>query len=225
MPKHAYRIGFDVPFEPFGCLDGDRPSGLLVELVGALLDRAGLAHSFVAMSLAETESALQSGAVDGLAYKGVIPERLDRMRFSSTLLVSGAALFARAGQPIGADLGAYHGRAVVTPRKGPLWSQIERDHPAIQRIDGDSYEGSFALLMAGQADAAALNLHAGIAIAQRLHPGRIALPAGPYAPLPIAFAIAKQGPDELLAAIDHALPLAHADGSYRRIHDRWIAAT
>jgi len=215
------RVGFDVPFEPFGLIDAGRATGMLVDLVRALLDRAHVAHEFVAMTLAETEGALFGGTVDALAFKGVTPERRHTMRFSAPLVVSGGATFTRIDDAPATTLAACAGRRVVTPRKGPLWSHIERNHPGIVLVDGESYEGSFDALANDRADVAALNLHAGIAIAQRLHPGRFRLPAEPYMPLEIGFAIAADGPADLLAAVDRALVAARADGTWQRIHDQW----
>ena len=195
-------IGFDVPFEPFGLLIDGRPAGLLVELVSAVLTRAEHPHSFLTMPLAETEAALFSGRVDALAFKGVTPERNATMDFSAPLIVSGAALFTRLGTAIPTNPATLAGQRVVTPRKGPLWAALTRLEPPLVMVDGDSYEGSFDALRDGRADAAALNLHAGLAIAQRLHPGAFTLPAGSYTPLPIAFAVAKGRHTKLLADFD-----------------------
>lgn len=243
-PARAYRIGFDVPFEPFGLLDQGRPTGMLVELVRMLLERAGIAHTFETMPLAETEGALFSGRVDALAFKGVTAPRLSTMTFSEPLIVSGGATFTRPELEPSTDLAVYAGKTIVTPRKGPLWAHIAANYPALRLVDGDSYEGSFTLLASGEADVAALNLHAGIAIARRLFPDQFRLPNAPYTALPIAFAIAKdadgtkgamdaQGsqrakpgekvrPAELIGAINTQLKASHENGSYQRIHDEWL---
>ncbi|MFN0303166.1 MAG: substrate-binding periplasmic protein [Burkholderiales bacterium] len=220
--RRTFKIGFDVPFEPFGLLDDGKPSGMLIELIDTLLTRARVAHEFVSMTLAETEGALFGGRVDALAFKGVTPERLKTMRFSDPLIVSGGATFTRTDARPEPNLRAYAGKTLVTPRKGPLWMNVERNHPDITLVDGDSYEGSFTALIAGKADVAALNLHAGIAIATRLFPGQIRMPSEPYTPLPISFAIAKGGPTALVEAINRELAVARSDGTWQRIHDRWV---
>ncbi|MSQ20509.1 MAG: transporter substrate-binding domain-containing protein [Betaproteobacteria bacterium] len=220
--SRLYQIGYDVPFEPFGVLKNGKPSGMLIELTGHLLIRAGMAHEFLSMTLAETEGALFGGRVDALAFKGITAERLKTMIFSEPLIVSGAATFTLTGTTPRADLGAYAGKTLVTPKKGPMWAHIERHHPSIALVDGDSYEGSFNALVGGQADAAALNLHAGIAIANRLFPGQVTSATTPYTPVTIAFAIAKNGPIELIAAINRDLAIAKSDGTWQRIHDRWV---
>ncbi len=198
---------------------------MLIELIDTLLTRARVAHEFVSMTLAETEGALFGGRVDALAFKGVTPERLKTMSFSDPLIVSGGAIFARTDARPEPNLRDYAGKTLVTPRKGPLWMNVERNHPDITLVDGDSYEGSFTALIAGKADVAALNLHAGIAIATRLFPGQIRMPSEPYTPLPISFAIAKGGPAALVEAINRELAAARSDGTWQRIHDRWVPRT
>jgi ABC-type amino acid transport substrate-binding protein len=217
------RIGFDVPFEPFGLLREGQPAGMLVELVAAMCNEAGIAHHFVTMPLAETEPALLSGAVDALAFKGVTPERLPRMDFSDLLITTGAAIFTRIGSAHSDALEDFYGKTVVSPRKGPMWSFIERQHPALHLIDGDNYENAFAMLADGRADLAALNFHAGCAIARRLFPGQFNLPVTSYVPLPVALAMAKGRHPDLLARLNLALATLRRDGRWQQIHDRWMA--
>jgi len=217
------RIGFDVPFEPFGLLREGQPAGMLVELVAAMCNEAGIAHSFVTMPLAETEPSLMSGAVDALAFKGVTPERLPRMDFSDLLITTGAAIFTRIGTAHSDALEDFYGKTVVSPRKGPMWSFIERQHPALHLIDGDNYENAFAMLADGRADLAALNFHAGCAIARRLFPGQFNLPVTSYVPLPVALAMAKGRHPDLFARLNLALATLRRDGRWQQIHDRWMA--
>jgi ABC-type amino acid transport substrate-binding protein len=219
----ALRIGFDVPFEPFGLLREGQPAGMLVELVAAMCNEAGIAHSFVTMPLAETEPSLMSGAVDALAFKGVTPERLPRMDFSDLLITTGAAIFTRIGTAHSDALEDFYGKTVVSPRKGPMWSFIERQHPALHLVDGDNYENAFAMLADGRADLAALNFHAGCAIAKRLFPGQFNLPVTSYVPLPVALAMAKGRHPDLLARLNLALATLRRDGRWQQIHDRWMA--
>lgn len=216
-------IGFDVPFEPFGLLREGQPAGMLVELVAAMCNEAGIAHSFVTMPLAETEPSLMSGAVDALAFKGVTPERLPRMDFSDLLITTGAAIFTRIGTAHSDALEDFYGKTVVSPRKGPMWSFIERQHPALHLVDGDNYENAFAMLADGRADLAALNFHAGCAIAKRLFPGQFNLPVTSYVPLPVALAMAKGRHPDLLARLNLALATLRRDGRWQQIHDRWMA--
>ena len=218
------RVGFDQPFAPFGFLEDGKPKGMLIELVGAVLERMGRPHAFVPLSLEQSERALLERRVDALAWKGVSPERRKSMDFSAALVVTGGALFTRPGLAPSADLGDYAGLTLVTPRSGPLHLEIERDFPGLKLRDGVSYEGSFNALLAGQADVAALNLHVGLLLARTRYPGKFGLPTAPYIPVPLAFAVAKGTSQELLRSFDAHLAAIKAEGAVERIDVKWLRA-
>lgn len=203
--KQMVRIGFDHPFQPFAYLEGEKPRGSLIELVEAVMTHAGLALEWAPMTLDQTEPALYSGAVDALAFKGVTPERAPTMDFSATLTISGAALFRAKGLRESDDPGNFPGLRAATPRRGPLAAQFARDYPDVELVLVDSYESAFEALVKGEVQLAALNFQAGIQIANDLHPGRVGLPRAPYAPLPLAFAVAKGRHAELLVRFNAAL--------------------
>jgi ABC-type amino acid transport substrate-binding protein len=220
----SYRIAFDTPFQPFGFMRDGRPAGMLIELVGAGLERAKLPYEWAPMSLEACEPALYSGEVDALAFKGVIPERFDKMDFSEPLLISGAALFRRPGAPDSDDPRAFAGLRVVTTRKGPFAGQLARDYPELQLVLVDSQEASFETLVAGGAEAAAQNFHSGRQMANELHPGKLLMPRSPYSRLTVSMAVAKGKSQDLLQRFDRALDAMQQDGSATRIIERWLPA-
>lgn len=215
------RIGHDVPFEPFAVIEDGRSTGLIIDLVAEALRRAGIGHRFVPLALDASEGALADGTVDALAFKGVSPERQAKMDFSADIVETGGALFARAGAP-GTALKDFAGKTVVTPRRGPLVAQLARLAPDIVVVPTTSYEESLDLVLAGRADAAALNFQAGLRLARAKYPGGFALPAAPFVALPLAFAVAKGRNGELLARVDAALAGMRADGSFAAIEQRWL---
>jgi len=216
------RIGFDNPFAPFGFVADGRPKGMLIELVGAVLERAGRPCEFVPLPLDQSERALLERRVDALAWKGVGPERRRFMDFSEALVVTGGALFTRPGLAPSADLGDYAGLTVVTPRCGPLYAQIESGFPGLRLRDGVSYEDSFDALLAGQADVAALNLQVGLLLARTKYPGRFGLPTVPCIPVPLAFAVPKGASNELLGRFGVHLAALKAEGTAERIAEKWL---
>jgi polar amino acid transport system substrate-binding protein len=216
------KLGFDVPYEPFGMLVDGKPVGMMVDLVGTLLTRAGVAHEFVTMPLADTEPALLSGAVDGLVFKGITPARQAIMDFSAPLIVSGGAAFVRKGGVSSSRLADYAGKSVVTTREGPLWRQIEALQPDIRLVAAAHYEDALESVLAGTADMAALNRVVAIALIQRRYRDRFELPADPFIPLSTGFAVRKGTHGELLATVNVQLERARADGTWQRIHDRWL---
>ena len=218
----ALRIGLDVPYEPFGLMQDGQVTGMLVQLVGMLLDGLGLAHRFVPMPLADTEPALADGRVDALAYKGITPARLASIDFSAPIMISGGATFTRPGLSPSDDLRQFDGMRVVTTRHGPLWRHLETAHPSLQLLPAAHYQQALEMVLRGEADLAALNMHAGRAIAQRLFPGQLGLPQLPYMPLRTGFALRRGSHPELLLRFNAALAAARADGRWQAVHDRWV---
>lgn len=216
------RVGFDQPFAPFGFVEDGKPKGMLIELVGAVLERVGRPFEFVPLSLEESERALLERRVDALAWKGVSAERRKSMDFSAALAVTGGALFTRPGLASSTDLDDFAGLTLVTPRGGPLHAQIEREHPGVRLRDGVDYEGSFDALVAGQADVAALNLQVGLLLARRKYAGKFGLPTAPFVPVPLAFAVPKGASQELLRSFDAHLAALKAEGAAERIAEKWL---
>lgn len=224
MPAQAQtlRIGHDAAFPPFAMVENGRASGLILEIVAEAMKRMKREFAFAVLTLDEADSALTDGKVDALAFKGDTPERRARMDFSAPIVVSGGALFPRAGSPISKDLKDFAGKRIVTPRRGPLYAQIAKSAPDVKLAESTSYAESFEMVIAGKADAAALNLQAGLRMARKSYPGAFALPSEPYIAVPLSFAVAKGKNAELLKDFDATLAAMKADGSFKATEDRWL---
>lgn len=226
IPMHAQaqtlRIGHDAAFEPFAMVENGRATGLILEIVAEAMKRMKRDFAFAVLTLDEADSALTDGKVDALAFKGDTPERRARMDFSAPIVVSGGALFARAGSPVSKSLEDFAGKTIVTPRRGPLFAQIAKAAPDVKLAESTSYAESFEMVIAGKADAAALNLQAGLRMARKSYPGAIALPSEPYIAVPLSFAVAKGRNAELLRSFDATLAAMKADGSFKAIEEKWL---
>ena len=157
-----------------------------------------------------------------LAYKGITPARLASIDFSEPIMISGGATFTRPGLLPSADLRQFDGMRVVTTRHGPLWRHLQTEHPALQFLPAEHYQQALEMVLRGEADLAALNMHAGRAIAQRLFPGQLGLPQLPYMPLRTGFALRRGAHPELLLRFNAALAAARADGRWQAVHDHWV---
>jgi polar amino acid transport system substrate-binding protein len=224
MPLRAetIRIGHDASFEPFAMVENGRSTGLILDIVAEAMKRAKLDFTYVVLSLDESETALVDGKVAALAFKGDTPERRGRMDFSAPIVLSGGALFARAGAPASKSLKDFAGKTVVTPRRGPLFAQIAKAAPDVKLLESTSYAESFEMVIAGKSDAAALNLQAGLRMARRSYPGKFALPSEPYIAVPLSFAVAKGRNADLLKTFDATLAAMKADGAFKAIEERWL---
>jgi polar amino acid transport system substrate-binding protein len=216
------RIGHDAAFEPFAMVESGRATGLILDIVAEAMKRMKRDFAFAVLTLDEADSALADGKVDALAFKGDAAERRARMDFSAPIVVSGGALFPRAGTPASKRLEDFGGKTVVTPRRGPLFAQIAQTAPDVKLAESTSYAGSFEMVIAGKADAAALNLQAGLRMARKSYPGKIALPSEPYIAVPLAFAVAKGKNAELLKDFNTTLAAMKADGSFKAIEEKWL---
>ena len=216
------KIGHDASFEPFAMVENGRSTGLILDVVAAAMQRMKRDYAFVVLKLDESETALVAGKVDALAFKGDTAERRVRLDFSAPIVVSGGALFQRAGAAPSKSLEDFAGKIVVTPRAGPLFAQIAKAAPKVRLLESTSYEESLAFVLAGKADAAALNLQAGIRMARAKHPGKFTLPSEPYVAVPLAFAVAKGKNADLLQRFDAALAAMKSDGTLKAIEERWL---
>ena len=216
------RIGHDAPFEPFAMVENGRSAGLILDIVAEAMQRAKLAYTFVPLKLDESEPALVEGKVVALAFKGDTAERRKHLDFSAPIVISGGALFTRAGGAPSKSLKDFAGKTVVTPRRGPLAAQIATAAPEVKVLQSTSYEESLEMVLAGKADAAALNRQAGLRMARAKHPGKFTLPSEPYVAVPLSFAVAKGKNAELLQQIDTQLATMRADGTSKAIEDRWL---
>lgn len=215
-------IGHDAPFEPFSYVEGGESKGMIIEAVAEVMKRAGRPFTFRPLALDGAEGALAAGAVDALAAKGVTAERKGYMDFSSPLIITGGAAFARLGVAAETDLSAYAGMTLVTPQRGPLAGDIRRRFPAVKLLTVSSYDASLEAVLDGRADVAALNFQVGRRLVNSKYPGRFSMPAQPYLALPLAFAVAKGRNTALLAAFDHALTELKANGTIDHIYERWL---
>jgi polar amino acid transport system substrate-binding protein len=116
----------------------------------------------------------------------------------------------------------FAGKTVVTPRRGPLAVQIAKAAPDVKVLPSTSYEESLAWVLAGKADAAALNFQAGIRMARAKHTGKFTLPSEPYVSIALAFAVAKGKHAELLKRFDSELAAMKADGAFKAIEEKWL---
>jgi len=201
--------------------DGDS-QGLTVDIIRAAAARAGIEVEMVPVPIEEIEQTLRDGRADAMS-QAITPERRQSFDFSSPLLVSGGALYVRAPNAMPESLAALSGKTVVTPRTGPLAAFIQRTAPRVKLMVTADYEESLARLMAGEADAAALNYQAGAIFAARLYPGQITVPHAMFLELPLGVAVPKGKNAEFLTRFDIGLAAIRADGTWQQINNRWMS--
>lgn len=215
------RIGHVATLEPFAMVEGGRSTGMVVEIVAAALGRAKIAHRFLPLRLDAMEGDLAAGSIEALAFVGGTPDKRAAMDLSAAIVVTGGALFVPAGAAP-ATLKELAGKTIVTPRAGPLGGQLARMAPEARLVLSAGYDESFDLVLAGKADAAALNFQGGLRLARAKYRGKLRLPAEPIVAIPLVFAVKKGAQAELLRAFDRQLAAMRGDGSLAAIERRWL---
>ncbi|MDH4146006.1 MAG: transporter substrate-binding domain-containing protein [Acidimicrobiia bacterium] len=174
-------VGYHRDFPPFCAETPSGPQGSVVPRLAALLRHAGAAPRWRALDLDEQIPELLGGQVDVVAALGVTDERRRIVEFGPVLAVTGGALFRLVG-PVGERAPA----TIVTPAAGPLRTAAGTAFPQAAVREVPDYDAALGEVLAGRADAAALNLDVGWRIAERLAPGRFAPPDRPFLPVELA---------------------------------------
>lgn len=191
------RVGYEPDFAPLTAAEDEVATGLVIKLLDRVFAEIGASPTYIPVDLKEHEAALESGRVDAVAFKAIVPGR-DAFRVSLPFLETGAAFFGKSrldGMPW----------SIATPEAGPLYRQLKAQLPDSDIVATDSYDATLQLAADGTVAAAALNFHVGCHLAERDYAGVFVLPEKPYQPLPVALAVGADFPDETLAAFNEAL--------------------
>lgn len=217
------RVAHAESFPPYAEGREGRSEGMAVDILRAAAAKAGLQLAFVIVPFEELQRTVEDGRADAIFPTGITPERRRTLDFSAPLLSTGGSLYVRAPAPAPDELAALAGKAVVTPRTGPLAAYIEKNTPQVKVLRSASYEESLAMLVEGKADAAALNSHVGSRIAEKLYPGKVNVASRMFLEVPLAVAVKKGTQSALIHEIDKGLAAIRADGTWDAINRRWTA--
>lgn len=207
---------------PFAEVKDGRSTGLMIDIFRAAAERAGYQIEFVPVPIEQMEATLKDGRAIAAIPLAITPERRQTLDFSDTLLMTGGALYVRAGGTVPDSLAALAGKAVVTPRTGPLAAYIRKTAPDVKLEVTEDYETSLERLVSGKADAAALNYQAGAMIANKLYPGKVTVPDKMFLELPFSAATLKGQNAEFLTRFNKGIAAIRADGTFERINKSWM---
>jgi polar amino acid transport system substrate-binding protein len=221
VQAETIRVAHDQRFPPFAEVKDGKSEGLAVDILNAAAERSGLTIVYVALAFTEIQKTLEDGRADAVFPLAINPERRQVFDFSAPLVITGGALFVRAPQPTPDGLKALSGKTVVTPKTGPLAGFIGKTAPEVKLVVNADYDQSFAQLLSGEADAAALNFQVGRKLASTLHAGKVTLPEKLFLELPLAVAVSKGQSADLIARLDRGIAAIRADGTWQRIDQRW----
>jgi len=194
-------------FPPFVAWSDGRATGPLVDKLLAAAKNADLKITFVSTTLDQWQKIVAEGRADAFFPMAITASFQQSFDFSEPVMSSGGGLFVRAPQPTPSGLAALEGKVVVTPQTGPLAAYIAKTAPGVKLVVTKDYEESFAKVLSGEADAAALNLQVGTAMVAQLYSGQITPAAGYFWELPLALVVpkGKDGPPPFLERLNREI--------------------
>jgi len=200
------RIGFNRDFYPLAHGDSERCSGIVIDIVKKALARTEFSVEFVPRSLNNLSRQFADGEIHAFAGIAITDERRRQVKFSTPLIDSGGAWFRLSGRESPLETAA-------TPKAGPLAAVISSLFPDVHVQGTSGYDSALGLALAGDVDAAALNIQVGRHIAQRDYPGIFSLPESPFYRLQLALAFARETDLRLINAFNCVVDVLHENGS------------
>ncbi|KSV74441.1 hypothetical protein N182_27760 [Sinorhizobium sp. GL2] len=195
--KSKYAIAVERSFAPFVTIEEGNVSGLAIDRLNALARLCDVDLEYIAVEASGIQAMIAEGRADAAFPLAINPDRLALFDFSDTVLTTGGGLFVAPHSLPPASLQELDGKAIATPRTGPLASFIRDTLPGTALILTNDYIEPLRMVASGEADAAALNLEAGNMLVEQLFPGKISPALTYFQTLPLAMGIAKSNPEKL----------------------------
>lgn len=194
------KIAYDPDFAPFSFLKEGKASGIVIDRIRKIFKAAHIEFEFIPLELTQLGKALMAGDVDMLAVMAVTKARADIYSFSKTIITSGGAWFiTKNNQPLYDD---QLPKVAITPKTGPLVSQIKNLFPEIELITCEDYDGALKAVLAKDADGAALNWHVGRMLVDDRYAGLFHIPTAPFNNITLAMATKAGDPDNILEQLN-----------------------
>jgi ABC-type amino acid transport substrate-binding protein len=199
-------MGYNPDFAPFTWEENGRPCGFLIQRIRDLFASAGITLHFAPVPMAKLFPGLRSGDIDAIAVTAASTGRQGILGFSKPLAMSGGAWFAlRDGASCAPENPSVTTR-VITPATGPLRKLIMEQFPQVQLETSADYSSALRAVLLGDAHLAALNLEVGSVLCERDFPGRFQIPQVSFCQLPLAMAVSREDPKQLLNRLNPLIP-------------------
>lgn len=229
--KGVLVAGMPLDFEPFNYYDANNQKvGLDVDIFDAVAKVLGLKPEIQRIGFASIIPAVSGGRVDvGMSAMGILKTRLKQVSFVRYGHFSNG-LIVRRGNPTHVSNTDACGKTIAA-EKGTqplfLWQKIAEKckadgRPAITIMVFDGKGPQVLAVETGRADAAAVGYATAIVAAKHSKGKLEAAPGGPVPGGTIECGISyKKGRDQLGQALDVALKVIVANGTYDKIFDKW----
>lgn len=222
--RGVLRVGIDPTYPPFDTLDGgpiSRVTGYDAAFAGVVASDIGVRVEFHTLALDTLYDALEAGNVDMLiSALPVIPERMDKVRYSTPYYQAGQVLLVRSGSALITSVTGLRGRSVGVEKGSAADTEARRISreivPGMQVLSVYlSADDALSALAKGELDAAITD---GVSAQGYLRskPGSLAIVPPPITDEPYVVALPAQA-SALAASVDATIVRLSASGELDRI--------
>ena len=204
---------------PVVFLDGTTPTGVAVDIVSALATHMPQPIEIKAMNWSEAQALVARGDADALIQINPTEERKKVYDFSDPLLESHFSIFTRADRMGISGISSLRHLRVGVESGGLPQRLLEKD-PQVQLIIIPNFTEGFRQLNEGSVDAVVVDYRVGSYILAVNNIQNIKISGEPIESSYSSFAV-KKGNTRLLNEINTALQIIKADGTYKKIIDKW----
>ena len=225
------KAAMPLDFEPYNFLDSNNQQvGFDVEIFHAIADVMGVKPEIDRLAFASIIPAVSGGREDvGMSVMAILPERLKQVSFVRYSILANA-LIVKVGNPSGIRNDDACGHSVAV-EKGTqpvmVWEKKSKEceDAGKKKIELTMFDGKGPQVLAvetGRADGAGVSYATAIVSAKHSDGKLEAAPGGPVPGATVDAGIAfKKGNTQLGKAIEAALKVVIADGTYKKIMDEW----
>jgi PAS domain S-box-containing protein len=216
-------VGGDANFPPYDYLDEDgKPAGLVVDLVTAVADAAGIEIDIRLGAWPEVRTDLETSRIDMILGMIYSPERDLKYDFSPphTVCEYVVACLQHDKASISA-LEELAGKKVAVVQDDIMHEKIKERKISAEVTAVDNYEEGFACLQKGQADYLLIPRLLALYLIKKQNISGIELSKQSLYSTEYCFAFAN-GNKALLAKFAEGLKAVEDSGEYRKIRDKWL---
>jgi polar amino acid transport system substrate-binding protein len=225
------KAAMPLDFEPYNFLDDkNQQVGFDVEIFHAIANAMGVKPEIDRLAFASIIPAVSGGREDvGMSVMAILPARMKQVSFVRYSILANA-LIVKKGNPSGIrnDDACGHSIAVEKGTQPVLvWEKISKECESAGKktIELTMFDGKGPQVLAvetGRADAAGVSYATAIVSAKHSDGKLEPAPGGPVPGATVDAGIAfKKGNTQLGKAIEAALKVVIADGTYKKIMDEW----
>ncbi len=215
------RVVTDADYPPMEFFKGDKRTGFDIDITEALAKAMGDTVQWIDIDFKGLIPAVQAGRAD-LATSAlyVTDERRQVVDFTDPYYAGGLVVVTRKDGPV-KSVKDLDGRRVSLQVGTKSVDFMKQDYPKVERVEVDTNQQMFNLILIGRADAIVTGKPAATLFAQTA-PGMTVLPEQ-LTTEQYGIATPKTQPD-LTRSLNDALRKIKADGTYDRIVSQWFGA-